>query len=455
MSVRKGEEDFSSLLNREAKVSVGIVSADIIRFTLLAIYEARGTVTFAEQEVRYDNGYILWKSRYYKELTFIPEHDHGYFEIEDVVIGVDFHWERKEPQKFEGNLRLVAYRGKIRAINIVPVESYLESVISSEMNAHAPIEFLKAHAVISRSWLLAQIERRKKEKANRPNPFTSFSRSDSQLIRWYEREDHTLFDVCADDHCQRYQGVTRVSTRAVKRAVKATRGEVLCHEGAICDARFSKCCGGATEEFSTCWEDDHKPYLEASRDADKEHDILPDLSEEENARAWILSAPDAFCNTDSHQVLQQVLNNYDRETTDFYRWRVEYSQKAVAGLLRRKTKTDFGKIIDLVPLRRGTSGRISLLKVVGTSKTFTIGKELEIRRSLSESHLLSSAFTVERVMADDGGDIPVRFILHGAGWGHGVGLCQIGAAVMAYKGFGYKDILSHYYHHSKIVRLYR
>ena len=288
------------------------------------------------------------------------------------------------------------------------------------------------------------------------NSFFSFVRKDDELIKWYDREDHTLFDVCADDHCQRYQGITKETSPNVAAAIRRTRGQILMSEGEICDARFSKCCGGISEEYECCWEDEHKPYLEAIRDNRRQLEgkagPLIDLTVEKNAEEWIRSAPEAFCHTNDRKILAQVLNDYDQETADFYRWKVSYTQAELKALIERKTSMTFGHILDLVPLERGKSGRISRLKIVGSELTFTIGKELEIRRTLSESHLYSSAFVVDRQKVVDG--VPQRFVLTGAGWGHGVGLCQIGAAVMGEEGYRYDEILTHYYHHANIQKLY-
>ena len=395
-------------------VSVGVVEgAQQICFTLNTAYQAKGTEVEGEQVVDYEDGGIRWNGNRYQELLFVPRCDGASFSLNDVTIGINFHWERKETQTFNGTLRLLVNDGKLCAINILPVEDYLVSVISSEMSANAPFEFLKAHAVISRSWLMAQMQKRTKmaQKSTKKDGFFSFKKTDSQLIRWYDREDHVLYDVCADDHCQRYQGITRATTPAVAEAVLSTRGQVLRYDGKICDARFSKCCGGQTEVFSTCWEDVEKPYL--------------------------VSVECGFCNTKSKRVLSQILNNYDQETSDFYRWTVKYSQQELTALISWKLNMDLGTILDLIPLQRGPSGRISLLKIVGSERTFTIGKELFIRRVLSDTHLHSSAFTVEKR--------DTTFVLHGSGWGHGVGLCQIGAAVMGEQGYTYDQILLHYY----------
>lgn len=440
----------------EPEVSVGIMSRQRIRFSLNATYSAKGSLVRGEQTVECSEGGILWNGNLYRELTFTPQENKASFSLYDVTIGIKFHWERQETQIFSGTLKLVVEEEKITAINVLPVEDYLISVISSEMNASASPEFLKASAVISRSWLYAQIEKRK-QLSNHDRGFFSFSKSDGELIRWYDREDHTIFDVCADDHCQRYQGITRASNEAVVEAVKATRGQILTSGDDICDARFSKCCGGATEEFEYCWEDKHLSYLTSIRDIAPENlsgirPALPDLTREEEAEKWIRSNPPSFCHTEDEEILRQVLNDYDRETTDFYRWRVEYTQDELSGLIEENLKTDFGSILDLIPVERGRGGHISRLRIVGTQETLVIGKELEIRRVLSHTHLFSSAFVVDKEDLHDG--IPGRFVLHGAGWGHGVGLCQIGAAVMGAKGYRYDEILKHYYDGITIRKAY-
>lgn len=435
---------------KEPEISVGIVNAQEIHFTLNARFLAKGETVSGNQQVSFEEGGILWNGNVYRELTFTPLDEDSSFSLYDVTIGINFHWERQETQSFIGTLKLVVYEGKITAINILPAEDYLTSVISSEMNATSSLEFLKAHAVVSRSWLLAQIEKRK-AMSKKQGDFFSFVKTDTEYIRWYDREDHTIFDVCADDHCQRYQGITKATNQSVAEAVKATRGQVMMYKNSICDARFSKCCGGITEEFDTCWENKKYPYLTAVRD-DKNDAAMPDLTIEEEADKWIRSTPDSFCNTHDKHILLQILNNYDQETTNFYRWKVRYTQEEIAELIRTNTKCDYGQIIDLIPVERGKSGRISKLKIVGTLKTLIIGKELEIRRTLSDTHLFSSAFVVDKGPQQD--DVPVWFELTGAGWGHGVGLCQIGAAVMGEKGYNYNDILLHYYKDADIRKLY-
>lgn len=586
---------------KEPKVQVGILSGPQIEFTLLNPYQIWGTchngvmtchtIVRGKQTVSYADGKMLWNNRAYDTLQFDPlEESTDSFELTGVTIGIGFHWERKENQRFKGSLKFIAEDGKLTAINVIHVEDYVTSVISSEMSATASLELLKAHAVISRSWLLAGLSlspgpspvgrggdspcyetadksnygvlkenqrrlRREPTEAEKiiwerlrnnelgtkfrrqhiiNNYIADFVSLEKKLIievdgeyhdtpeqkdkdkertlhleslgyhllrftnnevivqpdsvidkikaciaqpplptgegpeerlRWYERDAHTHFDVCADDHCQRYQGITRASTGLVKQAIAATRGQVLASGGKICDARFSKCCGGAFEEFQYCWEDRQYPYLAYALDrkgspahrqdspANRQGSPLPDLTQEAEADRWIRTSPEAFCNTADKEILSQVLNNYDQETTDFYRWKVAYTQEELSALILERSGIDYGQIIDLVPVARGTSGRLWKLKIVGTKRTLTIGKELEIRRTLSPSHLYSSAFVVdkEEVSADG---IPGRFVLTGAGWGHGVGLCQIGAAVMGEQGYKYDEILLHYYIGAGIDKLY-
>ena len=427
---------------KEPKVHVGILFEPQIEFILLNPYRINGMEISGKQVVTYNEGRILWNGRLYDELLFEPVNEAtDAFELLDVTIGINFHWERKEDQRFLGSLKIIVENKKLTGINVINVEDYLTSVISSEMSATASLELLKAHAVISRSWLLAidnSIDNSLRHDSAAPNNAANCQLSTVNCqLKWYERDAHTRFDVCADDHCQRYQGITRTSTPQAIEAVFATRGEVLMYEGEICDARFSKCCGGAFEEFQNCWENVKHPYLIGQRDS-KTETRLPDLTKEAEADKWIRTSPTAFCNTHNKQVLSQVLNNYDQETTDFYRWRVCYSQQELSELIHKRSGIEFGKIIDLIPVERGTSGRLVRLKIVGTLRTLIIGKELEIRRTLSSSHLYSSAFVVDKEYKEDEKEIPSRFILTGSGWGHGVGLCQIGAAVMGEQGYKYK-----------------
>ena len=446
---------------KQPNVNVGIVSGQKIHFSLNKPYLAKGEMVTGEQEVAFSEGGILWNGNQYSSLTFHPQSADASFSLSDVTIGVNFHWERKETQTFLGTLHFVVESDKICAINELPVERYLESVISSEMSATSSLELLKAHAVISRSWLLAQMKKRR-EVAESGNNFFSFVKKDDRLIRWYDREDHTIFDVCADDHCQRYQGITKETSPHVAEAIRQTKGQILMDGDDICDARFSKCCGGVTEEFQYCWEDTPKNYLSSVRDiiqgvksvGSASPAPLPSLQDEAAADAWIRSNPPAFCNTTDKKILSQVLNDYDQETADFYRWKVTLTQEKLKQLLDEKLKMNFGDILDLQAEERGKSGRISKLRIVGTEKTFVIGKELEIRRALSDTHLYSSAFVVDRCDIDEKG-VPQRFDIIGAGWGHGVGLCQIGAAVMGEEGFDYDAILLHYYQGAEIKKVYK
>ena len=446
---------------KQPNVNVGIVSGQKIHFSLNKPYLAKGEMVTGEQEVAFSEGGILWNGNQYSSLTFHPQSADASFSLSDVTIGVNFHWERKETQTFLGTLHFVVESDKICAINELPVERYLESVISSEMSATSSLELLKAHAVISRSWLLAQMKKRR-EVAESGNNFFSFVKKDDRLIRWYDREDHTIFDVCADDHCQRYQGITKETSPHVAEAIRQTKGQILMDGDDICDARFSKCCGGVTEEFQYCWEDTPKNYLSSVRDiiqgvksaVTAAPAPLPSLQDEAAADAWIRSNPPAFCNTTDKKILSQVLNDYDQETADFYRWKVTLTQEKLQQLLDEKLKMSFGDIIDLQAEERGKSGRISKLRIVGTEKTFVIGKELEIRRALSDTHLYSSAFVVDRYDINEKG-VPQRFDIIGAGWGHGVGLCQIGAAVMGEEGFDYDAILLHYYQGAEIKKVYK
>ena len=449
-------EASSTLYNKgkQPDVTVGIVSAQKIHFSLNKPYLAKGEKVLGEQVVEFSEGGVLWNGNQYSQLTFHPQSADASFSLSNVTIGVNFHWERKETQTFLGTLRFVVESDKIVAINELPVEKYLESVISSEMSATSSLELLKAHAVISRSWLLAQMKKRR-EVAESGNNFFSFTKKEDTLIRWYDRDDHTLFDVCADDHCQRYQGITKETSPHVAEAIRQTKGQILMDGEEICDARFSKCCGGITEEFQYCWENTPKTYLTAVRDIalGVEH-TLPNLTNEEEAEKWIRFNPPAFCNTQDKKILSEVLNDYDQETVNFYRWKETLSQEKLQQLIADKLKMDLGAILDMKAVERGKSGRISKLQIIGTEKTFTIGKELEIRRTLSDSHLLSSAFVVDKYDKDEQG-VPQRFELIGAGWGHGVGLCQIGAAVMGEQGYHYDAILLHYYQGAEIKKLYK
>lgn len=417
------------------RIDVGILRAAEIKFDFIGDFCSDTPFSAKENVVSVVDGKLFFNSCRYDNLCFVPKGDGSRFLLYDVVIGVNFHWQRKENQLFTGELHFIVEDGEVRAVNRLPVEDYLVSVISSEMSATSSLELLKAHTIISRSWLYAQLQRSEKVQQS-----VLGWENEDEIIRWYAREDHTLFDFCADDHCQRYQGVTRAANPNVERAVRETNDIVLKYNGEVCDARFSKCCGGVTERFSACWENEDYDYLRALRDCGDD-EPLPDLTNEASAREWIESEPLAFCSNADKGVLSQVLNGYDQETNDFYRWRVEYTQEGLSQLIKRRSGVDFGTIIDLQPVERAASGRLVKLCVVGSKRTVTVGKELEIRRWLSESHLYSSAFVVDKVEKDG---VPI-LVLKGAGWGHGVGLCQIGAAVMGEKGYTYEQILKHYY----------
>ena len=401
-------------MNNIPNVKVGILSKSALEFTLYGQYKYLDTTLKGIHKAWFDAGEIIFDGKPCKEVLLEPiDPENCHFGLNDVTIGVNFHWQRTERQCFKGSLMLLCENSDITAINIINIEEYLLSVISSEMSATSSLEFLKAHAVISRSWLVAQI----KKKANIAIKHDeTVANSDEELIKWYDREDHKNFDVCADDHCQRYQGINRESTDAVRQAIDATRGEVLMYDGELCDTRFSKCCGGVYELFENCWEPVHHDYLEARRDGVDENNF-PDLTKEENAAHWIMSYPKAYCNTNDKNILTQVLNNYDQETSDFYRWKIEYTQEQISQLIKERSGIDFGQIIDLQPIARGTSGRLYKMKIVGSKRSLIIGKELEIP-------------------------------------GHGVGLCQIGAAVMGEKGYSYRQILFHYFKNATITKLY-
>ena len=385
------------------------------------------------------------------EITFVPvDAEDSSLVLQSVTIGKNFHWEKKENQKFTGSLKIIKDGEKLTAINIVPLEEYLVSVISSEMNSASSLELLKAHAIISRSWILAQLDKKKKSSQHNLFPFI---KTEDEIIKWWDREDHDKFDFCSDDHCQRYQGITKVITENSFRAVEETRGIVLTEKNEICDTRFSKCCGGITEVFENVWENVEHKYLKNISDYKFDPEgFKPDLREEINAARWIKESPQAFCNTHDKKVLSQVLIDYDQKTTDFFRWKVIYSQTDLAKLINAKSEIDFGDIIDLIPVERGYSGRIIKLKIIGSKKTLTIGKELFIRKVLSKTHLYSSAFIVKKEKIVEG--VPQKFILTGAGWGHGVGLCQIGAAMMGEMGYSFDEILIHYFRGAEIKRIY-
>ncbi|MDR1653290.1 MAG: SpoIID/LytB domain-containing protein [Prevotellaceae bacterium] len=428
-------------MNKTGKITVGILSGKEIDFYLSGNFMCSNSLIYnGIKKVVFKNNKIFFDNNLYEKLTFCPQADSNFFELKNVVTGKQFHWQQRENQQFNGTLHFIVETDTLTAVNEIDIEIYLKSVIASEMSANASLELLKAHAVISRSWLLAKPQMPHKTSPKEGN------------IVWYERDAHNNFDVCADDHCQRYQGIGRQTNDRVNQAIEATAGLVLTCEGEICDARFSKSCGGVSELFENCWADVHFPYLEKVIDGEQSADFSLDLTNNDDAETFICSAPDCFCNTKDPKIISQILNNYDRKTTDFFRWQREFTQQDISEIIRKKSGIDFGEIIDLLPVKRGVSGRIIELQIIGTKHVAIVGKELEIRKWLSETHLYSSAFVVEK--HDCINSVPQRFLLRGAGWGHGVGLCQIGAAVMGEKGYGFEQILAHYYKNSTLEKIY-
>ena len=445
------------MTDSEPLISVGILTAKQIEFELYGDFKSYGIrKTFSggfTAELAYDK--IIFRQgaerlEVSNEITFEPQETRlESFLIKNVIVGNKFHWQRKENERFIGSLKIIKDEGHITVINILPVEDYLTSVISSEMSTKSSIEALKAHAVISRSWLFSQI---KKSRNSSEKSETEFN-TETEHLKWYDREEHKLYNVCNDDHCQRYHGITKVISGIASHAIEFTRGIVLTYGDEICDARYSKCCGGISEMYENVWEPVRHEYLKPVIDNKYEPDNFEtDLTIEENAVKWIKGHPSAFCNTADKNLLSQILVDFDQATKNFYRWKVEYSQEEISKLVSEKSGIDFGNISDLVPVERGTSGRLSKLKIVGTKKTLVVGKELEIRNFLSPTHLYSSAIVIDK--AGDGNGLPEKIIIYGAGWGHGVGLCQIGAAVMAVKGYMFDEILLHYFSGVKLKKIY-
>lgn len=464
-------------IKEEPRIDVGVVTAEEIAFCLhkaacLEVYRSSKTnklicedkilLPEGEYRAKIENGRLslyygaqtlLQAGHRYRFVALEEAGQEAFFSLHEVRIGIDFHWDRTQEQCFVGELHLQMDEASVIAINRLPLEDYLLSVIASEMSAHAGLELLRAHAIISRSWLLAQglgKHLQAQVKTTEQKNVCGYD-TETEHIRWYERDAHLLFDVCADDHCQRYQGLQQATTPQVKEALRSTRGMVLACQGEICDARFYKCCGGRTEHFQAAWADEPKPYLKSVVD-DAQAGAILNLRDEAQARSFIESAPDAFCNTSNRAILQQVLNDYDQETADFYRWEQHYSTEELSQIVKERSGIDFGRIQALVPVERSDSGRLVKLKIVGEKRSLIVGKELEIRKFLSRTHLYSSAFVVDEIK-DSQGQIS-HFILKGAGWGHGVGLCQIGAAVMSHQGYQHQQILKHYYPHTDIIQLY-
>ena len=442
----------------EPSISIGILTSEQINFDLYGEFTSPGLSKkiSGRYNARLENDKIVVEQEGKiilsgLEIIITPnEMETESFLLRDVIIGKSFHWEKKENQRFRGELKLIKEENKITAVNNISLEEYLTSVVSSEMSANSSLQLLKAHAIVSRGWLLAQLENKRNNSSQKSiNEFIT----ENEIIRWYDREDHANYDLCADDHCQRYQGVTKIINDNAINAVESTRGLVLVYDNKICDTRYSKCCGGMSESFENVWEPVKHHYLAPIVDYKFELDGIDyDLTQEQPAEHWIKSNPHAFCNTTDKKILSQILPEFDRQTDNFFRWQVEYSQEELSENIKTKSGIDFGNIIDLIPIERGYSGRINKLKIMGDKKVLTIGKELEIRKTLSKSHLYSSAFIAIKEMKP--GEIPVKFVLKGAGWGHGVGLCQIGAAVMGARGYDFDAILLHYFKAAKIQKIY-
>ncbi|RPI74272.1 MAG: SpoIID/LytB domain-containing protein [Ignavibacteriales bacterium] len=445
---------------KEPYINVGILSEKKIKFELYGDFTVSGfKQTFSGRfTAEIQDNHIICRGAKDKieisnEIIFEPGSPAlDSFLIIDVPIGIKFHWERKEKQRFMGALKIFREDDNIWVINILPISMYLTSVISSEMSSKSSLQLLKAHAIISRSWLLAQIEKSRSIKGNKEK-YKSVFRSKNEIIRWMDREDHSLFDVCADDHCQRYQGITKISSENSRTAIAETKGIVLTFNNKICDTRYSKCCGGISEAYENVWEPVKHDYLSSVVDYKFEQENFnTDFSSEENVRKWIKGNPPAFCNNSDTKILTQILVDFDQETKDFYRWEIKYSQEEIKKIINTKSGIDFGDILDLEPVERGESARLVKMKIVGSKKTLTIGKELEIRKVLSDTHLYSSAIIIDKENIIN--NVPGSFIISGAGWGHGVGLCQIGAAVMAAQGYQFDEILLHYFKYAKLKKIY-
>jgi SpoIID/LytB domain protein len=440
---------------QEPIVTVGILNAKRIKIKIVGEYlfprkeiYMRGRLIFSDAH----NGIMLETSlgTYYVSENDVfepfPPHNASFI-VDDVTVGKKFHWEHKERHRYSGSFKIIRENGALTLVNIIPLENYLESVIRSEMNENAPFSLLKAQAVVARSWTLSQMKKGGKKGVNE-------RRKKGEVLRWYERDGHVNYVFCNDDHCQRYHGIGKSQSIAVHEAVEQTRGLVLTGKNGLCDARYFKSCGGRTELFRNVWGEDEGDCISSVEDYDYPTEFTDvDLSIEKNARKWILSEPEAFCNTKDEKILSSVLVDFDKKTVDFYRWRKEYTQEEISALIKKKLKKDYGAILDLLPVERGASGRVIKLKIVGEKRTLIIGKELEIRRTLSETHLYSSAIIIDKEDVQNG--VPQKFVIRGAGWGHGVGMCQIGAAVMGEKGYEFDEILAHYYPETKIKRYYK
>lgn len=341
--------------------------------------------------------------------------------VSNIMIGIQFHWQKHEDLDYRGIIEVgFNNQGKLVVINEIDLENYLVSVNSSEMTSDCPIGLLESQTVVARNTVLATMGK---------------------------HHYNTNFHLCSDDHCQCYHGKKR-EQQVSRQAVENTWGRILLHGDEICDARYSKICGGIMEDYRYVWENRDIPYMVSGIDSDEE--INYPANTEETAKELIDTSLPAYCNTDLHKLPENLANLYS--TQNLFRWEVTYPREELESLISEKTGKDIGELQDIIPLERGDSGRLIYINLVGSDKTLKIGKELEIRRVLSKSHLYSSCFYVRKEMGTDGK--VSRFILKGAGWGHGVGLCQVGATVMASKKIPYQKILEHYYKNTNLVSLY-
>jgi SpoIID/LytB domain protein len=338
----------------------------------------------------------------------------------DVPVGTGYHWEQKEDRTYpETMIFLLDVNGKLAAVNAVPVETYLEGVVPSEMHPNFPEEALKAQAVAARSKALANLG----------------------LVHSADP-----FDFCSDVHCQVYGGLSKTAASA-NRAVKKTAGLVLWEGGKIIDAVYGGVCGGHTEDVDKAWRTAPKRHLQGIADGPRQLKRYEPLDDESNVRSWIQDSPPSYCNTLTGSLPDAL--NY---TKKYFRWEVTLPQDELRSQIERRLGRNLGAVRDLIPISRGVSGRITKLKIVGTNGEQIVEGELNVRKCLSSTTLWSSCFIVER--KDGGSAPPESFTLRGAGWGHGIGMCQTGAAIMALKGYGFDRILKHYYKNVRIKKLY-
>lgn len=354
-------------------------------------------------------------------VVYTPLHEDSRLSLLNLKIGKEFHWQQTVEALLPGTVKVrLSPAGEWQTINSLPLEKYLQCVIGSEMNPAAPEEFLKAHCIISRSWALGKIRRTHKAGGN------DAMFSDNCISAWEDTADHSGFDVCSDDHCQRYQGLSDMPSK-IKKIVKDTEGMVLTDaEGNLADTRYSKCCGGKTELFSTCWQETDYPYL--------------------------ISQIDPYCDLSSlsaqkrEKLLRDCFRRYDTSATISNEWELTVSRDEIRNRLSNLFGKETGDVIDMKVETRGLSGRAKGLLIKCESGDYHIGKELTIRRLLSKDCLRSSLFDIT-LLSDD------NFRIKGKGWGHGVGLCQTGAARMALEGASFHEILSFYYPGTKITTI--